>query len=113
MRPPAQGADPRLVLSTAPDRASAERIARSLVESRLAACVNLVPGIRSVYRWEGEVEEADEVLLVAKTTAARLEELERALVGLHPYDVPECVALDPSRVEASYLAWLAGACGKA
>ena len=101
---------PRLVLVTAPDEAVAERLARRLVEAELAACVNLVPGLKSVYRWEGAVEEASEVLMVAKTTAGRLAELERRLSALHPYDVPEFVALEPTHVEARYAAWLAGAC---
>jgi periplasmic divalent cation tolerance protein len=96
----------RIVLTTAPDRATAERIARALVERKLAACVNLVPGVRSVYRWKGAVEEADEVLLLAKTAEDRVEDLERALTGLHPYEVPECVVLEAGRVEARYLAWL-------
>ncbi len=99
---------PRLVLTTAPDRAVAERIARGLVERRLAACVSFLPSMRSVYRWNGAVEEADELLVIVKTTAGRLAELERTLAEIHPYDVPECVALAPDRVEAKYLAWLAG-----
>jgi len=98
--------DARILLTTAPDRETAERIARALVERKLAACVNVLPGVRSVYRWKGAVEEADEVLLLAKTTADRIEELVRALSGLHPYEVPECVVLEAGRVEASYLAWL-------
>lgn len=97
---------PRLVLTTAPDRGVAERIARGLVERRLAACVSFLPSMRSVYRWKCDVEEADEFWLIAKTTAGKLVELERALAELHPYEVPECVALAPDRVEAKYLAWL-------
>ena len=97
---------PRLVLTTAPDRGVAERIARGLVERRLAACVSFLPSMRSVYRWKGDVEEADEIWLIAKTTAGKLAELERVLAELHPYEVPECVALAPERVEAKYLAWL-------
>lgn len=96
----------RIVLTTAPDRDVAERIARALVERKLAACVNVLPGVRSVYRWKGAVEEADEVLLLAKTAEDRVEELSRALSELHPYDVPECVVLEAGRVEATYLAWL-------
>jgi periplasmic divalent cation tolerance protein len=96
----------RIVLTTAPDREVADAIARALVERKLAACVNVLPGIRSVYRWKGAVEEADEVLLLAKTADDRLEELERALAEIHPYEVPECVVLEPGSVEASYLAWL-------
>jgi periplasmic divalent cation tolerance protein len=97
---------PRLVLTTAPDRETATAIARALVERSLAACANLLPGARSIYRWEGRIEEADEVLLVLKTTEGRIGELERALTELHPYQVPEFVVLAPSHVGAMYLAWL-------
>jgi len=96
----------RLVLTTAPDRETAERLARALVERSLAACANLLPGARSIYRWQGAIEESDEVLLVLKTTAGRLRELEQALGELHPYEVPEFVVLEPSHVGAKYLAWL-------
>lgn len=96
-----------LVLTTAPDEEVARRIAHGLVERRLAACVNLVPGLTSVYRWQGRVEEASELLLIAKTTPARLAELEIALGELHPYDTPELVVLRPEHVGARYLAWLA------
>lgn len=102
----------RVVLSTAPDPDTARALARDLVEARLAACVNLVPGATSVYRWEGRVEEAAEVLMVLKTTAAALPALEGALRERHPYDVPECVALDPARVEPRYRAWLLEQCGR-
>jgi periplasmic divalent cation tolerance protein len=101
----------RLVLSTAPDRGAAERIARELVGRRLAACVSFLPSVRSVYRWKGAVEEADEVLLVVKTTAARIPELERALAEIHPYELPEFVAIAPEHVEAEYLAWITGETG--
>lgn len=99
---------PRLVLTTAPDREAATRIARGLVERSLAACANLLPGVRSIYRWQGRIEESDEILLILKTTQGRIVELERALLELHPYDVPECVVLEPSHVEGKYLAWLVG-----
>lgn len=101
----------RVVLVTAPDRAAAERLARELVGRRLAACVNLIEGLTSIYRWHGAVEEAREVLLIAKTTAARYPELERALHELHPYEVPECIALAPAAVAAKYGAWLVGEAG--
>lgn len=96
----------RVVLITAPDEECARKIARSLVEERLLACANIVPGITSIYRWEGAVEETSEALLIGKTTDARLAQLETRLSELHPYDVPECVALAPVRVAARYLAWL-------
>ena len=98
----------RVVLSAAPDRDTAWRIARTLVEEERAACVNLVPGARSIYRWRGAIEEADEFLLVVKTTAAALPALLARLAELHPYDVPEAIALEPGVVAAPYLAWLEG-----
>ncbi|MAF65179.1 MAG: divalent-cation tolerance protein CutA [Planctomycetes bacterium] len=96
----------RVVLSTAPDEDEARRLARALVEAGLAACVNLVPGLTSVYRWEGAVEEASEVLLVIKARAESLGELERFLDREHPYEVFECVALAPAAVSSAYLTWL-------
>lgn len=96
----------RIVLSTAPDEGEALRLARALVEGGLAACVNLVPGVTSVYRWEGEVEEASEVLMLVKTSAARLGDVEGFMEREHPYEVPECVALEPEAVSPAYLAWL-------
>ena len=99
----------RVVLSTAPDADTAARIARGLVEAGLAACVNIVGAVTSIYTWKGAVQEDQEVLLVIKTTAARLAELESALVRLHPYEVPELVAIAPAHVEPRYLAWLLGA----
>ena len=97
---------PRVVLVTAPNEDVGRRLARALVERRLAACANLIPGVRSIYRWDGEVRDEAEVLLVIKTVAGRISELEAALAELHPYDVPECIALEPASVEAKYLAWL-------
>jgi periplasmic divalent cation tolerance protein len=94
----------RVVLITHP-RAGAEAFARGLVERRLAACVNLLAA-RSIYRWEGAIQADDEALLVAKTDAARVAELVRHLASAHPYDVPECIALEPDEVEPRYLAWL-------
>ena len=96
----------RVVLVTAPDRDVALDLARALVQERLVACVNVVPGVTSVYRWEGAVEESAEVLMVAKTTTERLAELERRVVELHPYDVPEFLALAPEHVESRYARWL-------
>ena len=99
-----------MALITAPSREVALALARTLVEERLAACVNLMPGVTSVYRWEGELAEDAEVLLVAKTTSARLPELTARVLELHPYDVPEVVSLAPREVEGTYLAWLIASC---
>ena len=95
----------RVVLVTAPPR-RARFIALALVGRRLAACANLVPGVRSIYRWKGRVEEANETLLVLKTTAARLPDLYAALPGLHPYEVPEGIALPVGEALGSYAAWV-------
>ncbi len=102
------GGDARIAITTAGSREEAEQIARALVEERLAACVNLLPGVTSVYRWRGEMETAEEVLLLIKTTAERLEELEAAVRRLHSYEVPELVVLRPEAMGKAYLEWLAG-----
>jgi periplasmic divalent cation tolerance protein len=96
----------RVVLSTCPDRAVAEDIAGRLVAGRLAACVNILPGVRSIYEWQGKVENEAEVLMVIKTTADRYPELEAAIGEHHPYDVPEVLALDVSAGLPDYLQWM-------
>ena len=95
------------VFCTCPDEASADTIADALVADRLAACVNRLPGLRSVYRWQGAIERADEVLLVAKTTAARLEALTDRIRVLHPNELPEVIAFEVSGGLAAYLDWVA------
>jgi len=96
----------RVVFVTAPDAGAGARIARALVEERLAACVNLVPGIRSTYRWQGRVQEDDEVLLVIKTVEGRLDALGERVRALHPYDLPEVLALAAAGGSPDYLAWV-------
>ncbi len=98
-----------VVLCTFPDVEQARAIAAVLVERRLAACVNLLPGVESIYRWEGKVERAGEVLAVIKTT--RYPELEAALEELHPYEVPEILAVPVAAGLAGYLKWLGESCG--
>jgi periplasmic divalent cation tolerance protein len=95
-----------VALSTAGTAEDAERIARALVERGLAACVNVVPGVVSVYRWKGEVCRTEELLLIVKTRTERLGALREALVALHPYELPELVALPVESGHAPYLAWL-------
>jgi len=95
-----------LVYSTCPDAASADRIARALVAERLAACVNRLPGVHSTYRWHGHVEQADEVLLLIKTTAERLDALTTRLRSLHPYTLPEVVAVEVRAGLSAYLDWV-------
>lgn len=96
-----------VVLVTCPDRAVAKRLAEALVRRRLAACVNIVPGIQSVFRWKGKVERASEILLLIKTTAKAFQRLRQAIAQLHPYDVPEIIALPVQGGHAAYLAWVA------
>ncbi len=98
----------RVAISTAPDADTGARIAQALVAERLAACVNVVPGIRSIYRWQGAIEDEQEVLLVIKTHAERVAALAERLCALHPYDVPELLALPVETGLAPYLQWLAG-----
>ncbi|MBS0213477.1 MAG: divalent-cation tolerance protein CutA [Proteobacteria bacterium] len=95
-----------LVLCTCPDAANAQALADSLVERRLAACVNLLPGVRSVYRWQGRVEQADEVLLLVKTTDDRFEALQEQIVRMHPYAVPEVLAFKAVDGLPAYLGWV-------
>lgn len=96
----------RVGFITAPDAETGARIARALVEERLAACVNLVPGIRSIYRWEGALEEDAEVLLVVKTRADRADALASRVVDLHPYDLPELLLLPAVGGSSAYLEWV-------
>jgi len=96
----------RLVLCTCPDQQSAESIGERLVDQRLAACVNLVPGLLSIYRWQGEIQRDREVLLLIKTTADRLDALSDGLRRLHPYDVPEIIAVPICAGLPDYLQWL-------
>ena len=97
-----------VVLTTIDDEAAAAALARQLVEERLVACVNCVPGLRSIYRWQGEVEDARECLMVMKTARRRLEPLRQRLHACHPYDTPEWVVVDTAEVSAAYRAWLLG-----
>jgi periplasmic divalent cation tolerance protein len=95
-----------VVLVTAPSLADGQAIARALVSERLAACVNVVPGVRSVFFWEGQLQEEDEALLLIKTRRARYEALQRRILGLHPYSVPEVLALPVEAGSPRYLAWV-------
>jgi periplasmic divalent cation tolerance protein len=97
--------DKKIVLTTTATREDAGRIARALVERRLAACVNVV-AIESVYRWKDAVESAEEWLLVIKTTAAAYDQVHAAIKELHTYDLPECVLLPIERGSEEYLAWI-------
>ena len=99
-----------LVLTTFPDAVTARRVGRQLVEECCAACVNLLPAVESIYRWEGKVEDATETVALFKTTADRYEALETTLRQLHPYEVPEIIALPIERGLPDYLRWVAEQC---
>jgi periplasmic divalent cation tolerance protein len=98
--------DVRVVLMTAPDRATAESLGEALVRERLAACANVLPGITSWFWWEGELERAEEALVVLKTRAERVGELLARAAELHPYDVPELLALPVEAGLPAYLEWV-------
>ncbi|NEX61484.1 divalent-cation tolerance protein CutA [Noviherbaspirillum galbum] len=94
------------VVTNVPDQATAQRIARHLVEQKLAACVNILPAVHSLYRWDGELEEATEIPLLIKTSAARYDELQAAIQALHPYEVPELIAMPVTAGLPAYLGWV-------
>lgn len=96
----------RVVLVTTPDVDSARAIAHALVNERLAACGSIVPGLTSIYRWQGAVEEAGETLLILKTSDDRLAAMSERVIDLHPYDVPEVLALRIDAGHQAYLDWL-------
>lgn len=95
-----------LVLTTCPDADTARTITRTLVEERLIACGNVVPGLTSIYRWRGEIETAAECLVLMKTRSDRVEPLARRLAELHPYEVPEMLAVPVARGAPDYLRWV-------
>lgn len=100
--------DLAVVFVAAPDLDTAARLARTLVEERLAACCNLVQQVRSIYRWQGEICDESEVLMVVKTRREAVEALRQRVVALHPYECPEVVALAADDVHPPYLAWVLG-----
>jgi periplasmic divalent cation tolerance protein len=100
-----------IVFMTAADGEEAGRLAEMLVEKRLAACVQILPEMESVYRWQGKVERQREVLLLAKTTRSTFEELEREVRARHSYETPEIVALPLTAGSSPYLQWLKGSVG--
>ncbi|MHB1586971.1 MAG: divalent-cation tolerance protein CutA [Acidiferrobacteraceae bacterium] len=95
-----------ILLTTCPDKASAETIASTLVTERLAGCVNIVPGISSWYRWQGEVRSSTEHLLLIKAPCAHYDRLEARLQALHPYELPEIIAVTVASGLPAYLSWL-------
>jgi periplasmic divalent cation tolerance protein len=100
------GAEHLLVLSSCPDAASAQALSTALLSERLAACVNRMPGVKSMYRWQNQVERDDEVLLLIKTRADLYPQLEAMIKDMHPYELPEIIAVPISQGSAEYLAWI-------
>jgi periplasmic divalent cation tolerance protein len=95
-----------IVFTHVPDRAAAEKIARALIERKLAACVNILAECTSIYRWQGKIETAGEVPLLIKTRADIYDEVEAAIKSLHPYELPEIVAVSVERGSGEYLDWI-------
>lgn len=112
MSDPLADMDPFIeVRVSAPDAEVGQALATLLVEERLAACAQVLPGMRSTYWWQGEVETSDEVLLLAKSTRSRFDRICERVGDAHPYDTPEILAVNVPHVSASYAAWLANALG--
>ena len=102
--------DKILVLSTAGSEAEADKIARALVEQRLAACVNILPKIKSIYRWQEKIEESEEWLLVIKTRQELFDKVREAIEELHSYELPECISVTADNGSAEYLKWIEESC---
>lgn len=104
--------DARMVFTTIDSRKNADDLAKKLVESRFAACVQIIDSIQSVYRWKGRIETAQETLLVIKTTAARLAALEEQICKYHSYEIPEIAVIVIDKCSLPYLEWLKASCGE-
>ena len=95
-----------VIYCTCPDIESAERISRHIVEQRMAACVNLIPGITSIYTWDGNIQRDQEVLLVIKSTKVRFDDIQNLISDEHPYDLPELIAVPITESSPDYLEWI-------
>jgi len=102
---------PLIVLCTCPDITAADAIATALLDARLAACVNRIEGVESLYRWEGSIQKDQEVLLLIKTTAVAFDKGESAISDLHPYELPEIIGVPVTQGSAPYLDWLTKSVG--
>ena len=105
---PPVAADMLIVLCTFPDAETARRICSEIISANLAACVNLIPAVESIYRWEGKIEQASEVLAIFKVAADGFKDLETELLEKHPYETPEIVGIAPDQVSEGYLKWVLG-----
>lgn len=103
---PPVAADMLIVLCTFPDAETARRISTEIISENLAVCVNLIPAVESIYRWEGKIEQASEVLAIFKVSADRFKRLEKELLEKHPYDTPEIIGIAADQVTAGYLKWV-------
>lgn len=97
----------RIILTSSPNNETSLKLSRSLTEKRLAACVSVIPGIRSLYWWEGKVQEDNEELLLIKTAEEKMDSALSLLRSLHPYETPELIVINPELVDKKYAAWLA------
>jgi periplasmic divalent cation tolerance protein len=103
--------DGLLVITTLPDAETAAELAKNVVGERLAACANLIPALRSIYKWQGKIQDENEVLILFKTRQAHYENLKARILELHPYEVPEVLAIPVEQGYAAYLDWLANETG--
>lgn len=100
-----------MIYATFPSRVEADRIGRAVVDKRLAACVNILPGMTSIYRWQGKIETGDEVVMILKTKTSRADPLVAEIKRLHPYDVPAITVIPLSGGNSDFLAWIANETG--
>lgn len=100
-----------VVFSTFPSGDQAAEVARTLVEERLAACVNIAPAVRSIYRWDGAIQDDGEALAIIKTTHAQFDAMSARLLALHPYERPEVIGMPVAAGSGAYLAWVASSVG--
>jgi periplasmic divalent cation tolerance protein len=99
-------AEPQIALCTVPDRDTATRIAEALVTERLAACVNIIPAVQSIYRWQGAIEHDEELLMIIKTSEHVWPQLQQAIQALHPYKLPEIIAVPIHSGQSDYMKWI-------
>jgi periplasmic divalent cation tolerance protein len=105
---PPVAADMLIVLCTFPDLETARRISTEIITENLAACVNLIPSVESIYRWEGKIEKSNEVLAIFKVSVVGFKKLEAELLEMHPYETPEIIGIAADQVSLGYLKWVLG-----